>query len=182
MDTKSFPYTIIYKYYPVANQLRNILLTHSSQVAKKALQVADAHPELHLDRQFLEEASMLHDIGIFLCDAPAIQCFGTHRYICHGYLGAELMRSEGYERHALVCERHTGAGLSLSQIEDQDLPVPHRDMLPISMEEQVVCFADKFYSKTRLAEEKTVEQARKSLLKFGEEGIVRFDHWCQMFL
>lgn len=182
MDTKSFPYTIIYKYYPVANQLRDILLTHSSQVAKKALQVADAHPELHLDRQFLEEASMLHDIGIFLCDAPAIQCFGTHRYICHGYLGAELMRSEGYERHALVCERHTGAGLTLSQIEDQNLPVPHRDMLPISLEEQVVCFADKFYSKTRLAEEKTVEQARKSLLKFGEEGIVRFDHWCQMFL
>lgn len=182
MDTKSFPYTIIYKYYPVANQLRDILLTHSSQVAKKALQVADAHPELHLDRQFLEEASMLHDIGIFLCDAPAIQCFGTHRYICHGYLGAELMRSEGYERHALVCERHTGAGLTLSQIEDQNLPVPHRDMLPISLEEQVVCFADKLYSKTRLAEEKTVEQARKSLLKFGEEGIVRFDHWCQMFL
>ena len=182
MDTNSFPYTIIYKYYPVANQLRDILLTHSSQVAKKALQVADTHPELHLDRQFLEEASMLHDIGIFLCDAPAIQCFGTHCYICHGYLGAELMRSEGYERHALVCERHTGAGLSLSQIEDQNLPVPHRDMLPLSMEEQVVCFADKFYSKTRLAEEKTVEQARKSLLKFGEEGIVRFDQWCQMFL
>ena len=182
MDTNSFPYTIINKYYPEENQLRNILLTHSEQVAKKALQIAEAHPKLPIDIQFLEEASLLHDIGIFLCDAPAIQCFGIYRYICHGYLGAELMRREGYERHALVCERHTGAGLSLSQIEAQDLPVPHRDMLPLSLEEQVICFADKFFSKTRLTEEKTVEQARKSLLKFGEEGLVRFDHWCQLFL
>ena len=170
MDIKSFPYTIIDKYYPDENQLRHILLTHSEQVAKKALQVADSHPEFLLDRQFLEEASLLHDIGIFLCDAPGIQCFGNSRYICHGYLGAELMRREGYERHALVCERHTGAGLSLSQIEAQNLPVPHRDMLPVSMEEQVI------------AEEKTIEQARKSLLKFGEEGVKRFDRWCQMFL
>ena len=129
MDTKLFPYTIIDKYYPEENQLRHILLTHSIQVAKKTLQLADNHPELQLDRQFLEEASLLHDIGIFLCDAPGIQCFGSYRYICHGYLGAELMRREGCERHALVCERHTGAGLSLSQIEAQDLPIPHRDML-----------------------------------------------------
>ena len=182
MDKKSFPYDIIYKFYPEENQLRNILLTHSELVARKALQVADKHPELALDRQFLEEASLLHDIGIFLCDAPAIQCFGTHPYICHGYLGAELMRQEGLERHALVCERHTGAGLTLTQIEAQNLPVPHRDMLPVTLEEQVICFADKFFSKTRLAEEKTVEQARRSLQKFGEEGVERFNRWCEIFL
>ncbi len=182
MDKNSFPYDIIYKYYPEENQLRNILLTHSELVARKALQVADKHPELALDRQFLEEASLLHDIGIFLCDAPSIQCFGTHPYICHGYLGAELMRQEGLERHALVCERHTGAGLTLTQIEAQNLPVPHRDMLPVTLEEQVICFADKFFSKTRLAEEKTVEQARRSLQKFGEEGVERFNRWCEIFL
>ena len=182
MDTKSFPYAIIFKYYPDENQLRRLLLTHSERVARKALQVADAHPELQLDRQFLVEASLLHDIGIFRCDAPSIHCFGTYPYICHGYLGAELMRIEGFKRHALVCERHTGAGLSLAQIESRNLPVPHRDMLPVSMEEQVICFADKFFSKTRLEEEKTVEMARKSLQKFGEDGLVRFDRWCQMFL
>ena len=182
MDTLSFPYTIIYKYYPEDNQLRQILLNHSERVAKKALHVADSHPELSLDRQFLLDASLLHDIGIFLCDAPGIQCFGTYPYICHGYLGADLLRKEGFERHALVCERHTGAGLSLAQIESRDLPVPHRDMLPVTLEEQVVCFADKFFSKTRLDVEKTVEQARKSLMKFGEDGVERFDRWCGMFL
>ena len=182
MDRKSFPYTIIYKYYPEENQLRQILLTHSEQVARKALMIADAHPEMQLDRQFLEESALLHDIGIFLCDAPSIQCFGTQPYICHGYLGADLLRKEGYNRHALVCERHTGTGISLKQIEERNLPIPHRDMQPVSMEEQVVCFADKFFSKTSLDAEKTVEQARKSLLKFGEDGVVKFDQWCKMFL
>ena len=173
---------IINKYYPEDNELKHILLTHSRSVAEKALWIADRHPELNLDRQFLEEAALLHDIGVFLTDAPGIHCHGTHPYICHGYLGSELMRQEGYPRHALVCERHTGAGMSLRSILEQDLPVPHRDMVPVSLEEQVICFADKFFSKTRLDSEKTIEKALKSLSKFGEEGIIRFNEWCERFL
>ena len=120
--------------------------------------------------------------GIFQTDAPDIQCFGTYPYICHGYLGADLVRKEGFPRHALVCERHTGAGLSLQNILDRGLPLPHRDMLPVSMEEQIICFADKFFSKTKLDKEKSLDKARKSVAKHGEEGAVRFDHWCELFL
>ena len=158
------------------------MLTHSRCVADKAIQIAHRHPELDLDIQFLEEAALLHDIGIFLTDADGIHCYGKHPYICHGYLGAELLRTEGYPRHALVCERHTGAGLSLEEIKRQGLPIPHRDMLPVSTEEQVICFADKFFSKTKLDKEKSVEKALKSLSRFGNEGVVRFEHWCKMFL
>ena len=111
-----------------------------------------------------------------------IFCFGTAPYIAHGYLGAELVREAGFPRHALVCERHTGAGLSLDEILRQQLPVPHRDMLPVSLEEQVICFADKFFSKTHLEKEKTVDGARKSIAKYGEEGLTRFNHWCDLFL
>lgn len=125
---------------------------------------------------------MLHDLGIFLTDAEGIRCFGDKPYICHGYLGADLMRNEGYPRHALVCERHTGAGLSLEEILAQQLPVPHREMVPVSLEEQVICFADKFYSKTRLDKEKTVEKARKSLERYGAAGLRRFDCWCEHLL
>lgn len=176
------PQGLIDKYYPEANELRHILLTHSRSVADKALWIADRHPELSLDRDFLYEAAMLHDIGIFLTDADGIYCFGDKPYICHGYLGADLVRSEGYPRHALVCERHTGAGLALEDIIAQNLPVPYRDMLPVSMEEQVVCFADKFYSKTHLDREKSVEKARDSLLRYGKAGVQRFDYWCKLFL
>ena len=173
---------IINKYYPEDNELKHILLVHSRSVADKALWIADRHPELELDRTFLEEAALLHDIGVFLTDAPGIHCHGTHPYICHGYLGSELLRKEGYLKHALVCERHTGAGLSLKSIVERDLPVPHREMLPVLLEEQVICFADKFFSKTRLDEEKSMERALKSLVKFGEEGLARFNDWCVRFL
>lgn len=176
------PVSLIDKYYPKADELKHILLTHSRSVADKAMWIADRHPELGLDRDFLYEAAMLHDIGIFLTDAAGIFCFGDKPYICHGYLGAELVRAEGFPRHALVCERHTGAGLSLDEIEAQNLPVPHREMLPVSLEEQVICFADKFFSKTHLDAEKSVEKARKSLQRYGEAGLRRFDGWCERFL
>ena len=176
------PLTLIDKFYPEENELKHILLVHSRSVTDKALALAKKHPELDLDLNFIEEAAMLHDIGIFLTDAPDIQCFGTHPYICHGYLGADLGRKEGFPRHALVCERHTGAGLSLQDIEEQNLPVPHRDMLPVSLEEEIICFADKFFSKTKLDKEKSLEKARKSVEKHGGNGVQRFDRWGKLFL
>lgn len=172
---------IINKYCKDNDALRDILVRHSKAVADKALAIADAHPELKLDRQFLLEAAMVHDIGIVLTDAPDIKCFGTEPYIRHGVLGAELMRAEGYPKHARVCERHTGAGLSLAEIEAQNLPLPHIDLLPETLEEKVICYADKFYSKTKLDREKTIEQAERSVAKHGEEGLIRFKEMEELF-
>ena len=124
---------------------------------------------------------MLHDIGIFKCDAAGIQCFGTEPYICHGRIGAELLRSEGFPRHARVCERHTGAGITKAQIIAQNLPLPQQDFLPETMEEKVICYADKFFSKTHIDREKTIEQVEKSLSKFGDEGVLRFREWEKCF-
>ena len=172
---------LIDKYYPEDNELRHILINHSQSVARKALQIVSYHPELHLDAQFIEEAAMLHDLGIFRTDAPGIQCFGSEPYICHGRLGAEILRQKGYERHARVCERHTGAGITCEEIIKQQLPLPHQDFLPETLEEKVICYADKFFSKTHLDKEKTIEKAEKSLMKFGEEGVSRFREWERMF-
>jgi uncharacterized protein len=176
------PLDIIQKYYPVTSDAYRILVKHSRCVADKALLIGRNHPELELDLQFIEEAAMLHDIGAFLCDAPEIDCHGTAHYICHGYLGADLLRNEGYPRHALVCERHTGTGLSLEMIERHNLPVPRRDMRPQSMEEQLICFADKFFSKTNLNSEKPVEKILKSMAKYGSESVWQFQRWCELFM
>lgn len=172
---------IIDKYCKDNNGLRDILVTHSRAVAEKALAIADAHPELGLDRQFILEAAMVHDIGIVMTDAPGIKCFGTEPYIRHGVCGAEIMRAEGYPRHARVCERHTGAGLSKAEIEAQDLPLPRVDLLPETLEEKVICYADKFFSKTRLDREKTIEQAERSVAKHGDEGLKRFKEMERLF-
>lgn len=168
-------------YYCEDNSLRHILLEHSRAVADKALRIADAHTELGIDRQFVEEAAMLHDIGIFRCDAPGIECHGTEPYIRHGRIGAELLRAEGFPRHARVCERHTGAGLSLEDIVSHDLPLPHQSFLPETIEEILVCYADKFFSKTRLDREKTFDEAERSIAKYGSEGLARFREWHRMF-
>ena len=176
------PIKIIEKYYPVASDAYRILVDHSRSVADKALAIARMHPEMNLNIPFIEEAAMLHDIGIFRCKAPSIDCHGEADYICHGYLGAELMRAEGYPQHAWVCERHTGTGLSLEMIELMNWPIPHRDMLPISLEEQLICFADKFYSKTKLGKEKSIDKIRISLSRYGSDTAARFAAWCKLFL
>ena len=174
--------SIIDKYYPSENELRRILLLHSRQVADRCLLIAKKHPELRLDTEFLEEAAMLHDIGIFRCNAPSIQCFGTEPYICHGYIGGQILRDEGLVRHALVCERHTGTGLTREQIERRKLPLPlDRSYEPDVMEEQVVCYADKFYSKSHIDHERSVVETAQSLEKFGPEGVRKFLKWVDLF-
>ena len=173
--------SIINQYYPEDNELKHILLTHSRCVTKRALQIVDRHPELNFNRQFVEEGAMLHDIGIIKCDAPGIFCFGAEPYIKHGILGAEMLREAGFPQHARVCERHTGAGISLQHILEHQLPLPHQDFLPETIEEQVICYADKFYSKTHLDREKSVEKATKSLSKFGNDGVERFKKWVELF-
>lgn len=172
---------LIDKYYPEDNELKRIFMVHSKAVAARALQICGRHPELYLDWQFVEEAAMLHDIGIFKCNAPGIQCFGQEPYILHGRIGAELLRAEGYPRHARVCERHTGAGLSKEAIVKGNLPLPAADFLPETLEEKVICYADKFYSKSNLEQVKSIEMVKRSLARFGEEGLRRFQAWEKMF-
>ena len=172
---------IIDKYYPADDALRRVLLQHSRQVADRCLLIVKKHRDLPVDVQFLEEAAMLHDIGIFRCDAPGIHCHGTEPYIRHGLLGGELLRQEGYPRHARVSERHTGTGLTRKQIESQQLPLPPKDFVPETLEEQIVCYADKFYSKSHPDRVLTVAEAAQSLEKFGYDGVLQFLGWAGRF-
>ncbi len=176
------PLNIIQKYYKPNTPIYNILISHSKLVSEKALQIADMHPEMKLDKDFIYEAAMLHDIGMFQTDAPEIYCFGDKPYICHGSIGSEILMREGYPRHALVCERHTGTGISLQEIITANYPIPLRNMIPVSLEEKIICFADKFYSKTKGIQEKPIEKIRKGLAKHGETSLARFDEWNKLFL
>ena len=161
------PEALIHKYYAEQPELEDILLRHSCQVADMALKICDAHPELELNRQFIYEAAMLHDIGIIRCDAPGIKCDGTEPYLRHGQVGGEILREAGLPKHARVAERHTGAGLP--------------GWLPETLEEQVICYADKFFSKSRMDHMKDYHGVVKSLSKFGQEGVERFRHWHEIF-
>ena len=173
---------LIDKYCSGNPELHHVLVDHSRSVSDKALRLLDKHPELSADHAFIQNAAMLHDIGIVKTYAPTIFCFGTEPYICHGILGANIVTDEGLPEFARICSCHTGTGLSKEEIILQNIPLPHQDFMPESIEEQIICFADKFFSKTRLGKEKTPDQVRKSLEKFGSQSVERFNHWCDVFL
>lgn len=177
------PISLLHKYFP-EDEARRIVLEHSRCVADKALQLARSHPDgLSLDLGFIEEAALLHDIGICRTSAPDIGCHGPHPYILHGILGREILEAEGLQRHALVCERHIGVGLTAADIAGQGLPLPHRDMTPITGEERIVCLADLFYSKKpgQLVTEKPVARVRQEIGRFGFDKTAIFDAWVAEF-
>ncbi len=177
------PLKIIEKYYRPGSEAFLVLVEHGKAVAEKALRTASSVRHLGVDEAFVFQAAMLHDIGIFLTDAPQIGCHGDRDYICHGYLGRELLEREGLISHALVCERHVGVGISLNDIGLHHLPVPHREMLPLSLEEKIVCYADKFFSKKigTLDREKSLAEVRASVERYGKEKLAAFDEMHSLF-
>lgn len=166
---------IIDKYYLPGTRVREILLKHSRQVADKALSIAHSlHLELSDDA--IEAAAMLHDIGIYLTDAAGIGCHGTEPYIRHGILGAALLRNEGADEEiAAVAERHTGAGITADDIKQMSLPIPEGDYMPRTLLERLICYADKFYSKSSDMKEKPLEKVRASMLRHSQPTLERFE-------
>lgn len=173
---------IVDRYYPAASPLRDIYMRHCKAVADLAAEIA-TRLKLPLDAAGIEDAAMLHDIGIFLTSAPGICCHGSAPYICHGPLGADLLRSEGIaEEIARVAERHTGSGISPAEIAAQGLPLPEgRDYMPRTLLERLVCYADKFYSKSGDMKRKSFDRARASLARISEESAERFERLHEEF-
>lgn len=160
-----------------------IVLEHSRMVAAKAVAIARSLSDPTIDIDFVEQAALLHDIGISGIHAPRISCHGNAPYICHGILGRHILEEEGLTSHALVCERHIGVGIGVKDIVQQQLPLPKREMIPVTIEERIICFADLFYSKKPglLQTEKTVAEIRKTLLKHGNHKVAIFDNWLREF-
>ena len=153
----------------------------SEAVAQKALKIAKKFPEV--DKNFIYEAAMLHDIGVIFTYIPKLNPDGKYPYIAHGYLGREILEKEGLPKHALVCERHMGVGITKEEIIKKNLPLPQRDMIPVTLEEKIIAFADKFYSKhpDGIIKEKSVEQIIKELKKYGEDKVKIFEEWLKLF-
>lgn len=166
---------IIDKYYPAGTRLRDIYLRHCRSVASKALEISHSL-NLNVDDSDVEAAAMLHDIGIFMTDAPGIDCRGDSPYLAHGKLGADLLRKEGVpEPIARVAERHTGAGITPDEIGQFNLPLPPGDYMPHTLLERLVCYADKFFSKSGDMKEKSIEKVRDSMLRLSAGSLERFN-------
>lgn len=169
-------YDILKSLYFPGSRSYDLLLRHSEQVARKSLEIGQRLSDIKPDLEFIFQAAMLHDIGIGLTHTPSLGCTGSHPYVCHGVIGRRLLEQKGLSRHALVCERHVGVGISAEEIERLNLPLPVREMQPLTIEEKIICYADKFFSKANNADrkEKEIPQIVYGLRRYGMDKVLRF--------
>ena len=66
---------------------------------------------------------------------------------------------------------------------DQKLPIPLRDIRPITKEEEIICLADKFYSKGKeVTYELSIEEIKFKLSKYGKDSLERFENLLQQYI
>lgn len=176
-------FRVIHKYIPPDSPTYPIYMIHCTLVANKALTIAKTLDLSAKSQRFIEEAAMLHDIGIIRTNTPAMYCYGELPYICHITEGRKILEAEGLPRHAVVAETHVGVGLTKEQIVAQGLPLPPRDMKPTTVEEEIISFADLFYSKNpeKLWREKSVKKVYEGIAKRGQDQLAIFDDWLKRF-
>jgi uncharacterized protein len=174
---------IIEKHYPPGSLANRIYIPHCQAVTELALKIARNHPELNADKEVLIYSGMLHDIGICFTDAPDIGCYGSLPYIAHGYKGRALLEKAGLSKIAPVCERHIGVGITVEDIKKNNLAIPQREMTPQTIEEKIICYADKFFSKSarNLLQPKPIDKVKKSIRKYGEEKWEVFEGMMELF-
>jgi uncharacterized protein (TIGR00295 family) len=84
-----------------------------------------------VDREAVVAAALLHDIGR-----------SRNQTAQHGLIGAQILEQEGVDTSVVeIVRRHVGAGISSA--EARILGFPPGDYVPSSLEQRVVCFADK---------------------------------------
>lgn len=167
------PYKILEKYCKDNPKTKEILINHGESVYKKALEIIEISKIKNIDLEFLKNACILHDIGVLNVNSPKIFCFGKKPYIEHGSLGAEILKKEGLNKIALICERHTGLGIKKEEAKNLNKKfkseLPEKEMVPKSKTEKLICLADKFFSKSNLEKEDKIEDILKEVKSYNKE-------------
>ena len=176
-------FKLINQYYTPGTRTYKIYVVHVVLVTNKALRIARQLELPPAEQEFIEEASMLHDLGVCQTDSPKMDCTGPDPYIRHGVDGAALLRQAGLERHARVAERHLGVGLTRDYIIAQNFPLPHQDFVPETLPEQIITYADTFFSKREatLWVEDTPATIIAELSAYSPEQAAIFRRWQAQF-
>ncbi len=107
---------------------------HCKKVCEVALRIGENIKKKGkgVDLETVELGALLHDLG-------RARTHGMEHFIFTG----QILRKEGLpEKIVLAAERHFAAGITREEGEKLGLPI-ERDHVPISLEEKIVCYADK---------------------------------------
>lgn len=130
------------------------VIAHASFVKEVALRIA-ARCRKPIDLELLIAGALLHDIGRAV----------TH-CVAHGVKGGEIARKfELDERVVRIIERHVGGGITAE--EAVALGLGNRSLLPETLEEKIVCIADKLVAHDKIG------GIAAEIRKLEEKGLVR---------
>ena len=139
-------------------KMQNSIRRHSEKVADKALRIANNITKANVDKNLIEIGSILHDIGRTK----------THGFN-HALIGGKILRERGFsEKLAKICETHILGGLDKEDAKEFGLP--EKDYLPISLEEKIICLADKLIAGTK--EVSLEERFNRWFTKYGRSSIL----------
>lgn len=166
-----------------ADRFFDLIYIHSDIVKQIALNIADnlSHHNIMVNKDLVESGSLLHDIGVYQCfDDELNNDKSLPSYLCHGHEGYGLLKKEGYgERLARFALTHTGTGITKEDIKRENMPFESKDFIPVTLEEEIVCYADKFH--TKWPSFNTFEEAKARLEKFDLSKGVIMDRFRMKF-
>jgi uncharacterized protein len=141
---------------------RQNVIRHVEAVSELACEIAEASKErgYQVDVKLVEIGALLHDIGRSK----------THT-VHHAVVGAEIARSLGLpEQVVSIIKKHVGGGIVAR--EAKKLGWPKDVYVPQTIEEKIVCYADKLVEGSRrIPINKTVERFEQELPRSAVERI-----------
>ena len=101
-------------------------------------------------------------------------------FLLLGFLLAGLM-------HAFIPGRFYSRYLSANRFRSVvnaaafGIPLPTGIYVPVTVEEQIICYADKYFSKSHPDVERTYEQTCRSVARWGDDCLATFMAWHRRF-
>lgn len=167
-----------------ADKWVELTLTHSMIVCKIAFQIAEKLEKdfsIYVDKSFLQQGILLHDVGVYSCFDEEFNPKSEKIYIQHGQIGYNLIKKYvGSEPLARIALTHTGfGGIDIDEIEANNLPLEKIDMYQITLEEEIISWADKFH--TKWPRFYTSEEVEAQAAKFGIRNLQIFNFYKNKF-
>jgi len=142
--------------------------THSLIVKNISLQIADDLEKkygIKTDKKLIEIGALIHDIGIY--EYSNYDGENPKKYVLHGRTGYEILIKEGFsKKRARFALTHIGVG--------------YENDIPISMEEEIVAYADSFHSKKPVGFN-SYEEEKKTLEGFGVDKGILYERFKDKF-
>jgi uncharacterized protein len=154
IPSKSEALTILQK----MNLSKNII-NHVLAVSRKAIKIATQINVVPINLKLVRIGALLHDIGRSQ----------SHDYD-HAVIGGNIIRKElkFSEQLARIAETHILGGISKEEAKEFGLPL--NEYLPETIEEKIVCLADKYFIGVKKV---TIEQRFKNwFLRYGENDFL----------